>query len=389
MEKKVAQNKGWLIVSPWELERVGGVTMVIKSLFFALKSYTSYMPMLMINRWEVDYKTSSDAEYKTVRMRLRPLNKQILYKLKFYVFLIPHLIYLHKLIKEKNIGNINIHYPSETCILFSYYWRLFKHKIGLIYSFHGTDIEEIIQKKNCSREQWIRTFNCANKLTFVSHTLLNRFEDVFPEVKTEKAVLYNGIEPSKLTASTDTDLGIEAPYLLNVGSFLPVKNQSLLIKAYSQLDSNLITNFKLAFAGKSGAELSKLKTLVTELGIQDRVIFFEEAPHKLVCQLMKGASLFVLSSVREGFPLVLLEAGYFGLPIVSTDVGGISELIDNSTGYLCPSNNANQLSKQINEALMDRESSDNKAKKLQMQIKEKFTWEKIATCLAQWASIND
>lgn len=61
----------------------------------------------------------------------------------------------------------------------------------------------------------------------------------------------------------------------------------------------------------------------------------------------KAADAFILPSLTEQLPVSILEAMASGLPIIATDVGGVSEVIDNNTGILVPASNANKLSKAI------------------------------------------
>jgi glycosyltransferase involved in cell wall biosynthesis len=71
-------------------------------------------------------------------------------------------------------------------------------------------------------------------------------------------------------------------------------------------------------------------------------------------ELYRAMDLFVLSSLREGLPNVILEAMAMEVPVVSTSVGGIPELIqDGRTGLLCPANNAVALARIMEQALID------------------------------------
>ena len=118
--------------------------------------------------------------------------------------------------------------------------------------------------------------------------------------------------------------------LLTIGRLTPVKNQSLMIRAMVQLPEDVT----LTIVGE-GSERPVLLRLRTELGLEGRVYFSGEVHD--VRPYLSAAQIFVLTSRYEGLPLSILEAMSAGLPVVSTDVGGISEaVLQGKTGLLVP-----------------------------------------------------
>ena len=138
-------------------------------------------------------------------------------------------------------------------------------------------------------------------------------------------VITNPINPPDLIVSTSkVELlwGDAEGRIINVGSLKTQKNQSLLLRAFAQ--SVVRPNSKLMIVGE-GSLRSELEALASSLGIAHRVIMpgFEIDPWPYYA----SADLFVLSSDYEGFPLVLAEAMYAGLRIISTDcLSGPQEL---------------------------------------------------------------
>ena len=135
--------------------------------------------------------------------------------------------------------------------------------------------------------------------------------------------------------------------ILNVGSFKDQKDHPLLLRAFALLAR---PDAKLMLLGH-GENEKMLRSLSVELGIANRVIFpgFYPDPSPFYAT----ADLFVLSSVYEGLPTVLIEALSFGLPIVSTDCpSGPAEILENGRfGRLVPVGDAQALAQSIDEAL--------------------------------------
>src|SRR5690606_4323561 len=87
-----------------------------------------------------------------------------------------------------------------------------------------------------------------------------------------------------------------------------------------------------------GAEDEELQYLRKELGLEELVSLKMRMPQEQVFELMKSSSLLLVPSIVEGLPNVAVEAMALGLPVISTDCGGVTELIENDcTGWIVPS----------------------------------------------------
>lgn len=146
--------------------------------------------------------------------------------------------------------------------------------------------------------------------------------------------IYNGtdIELFRIRdqAGARAELGIahSGKIALFVGNLEPVKNPFLLLESFaihirSQQDADTL----LVMAGK-GPLRPALEKQAAELGIAGRVRFTGPLPARRIALWMSAADMLCLSSINEGFPNVILEAMASGLPVLSTDVGGIHELLN-------------------------------------------------------------
>ncbi len=123
-----------------------------------------------------------------------------------------------------------------------------------------------------------------------------------------------------------------------VGRIQDVKNHACLVDAFIALNALLPDQrhrLKLVIVG-AGPLLPALQKQVERAGIADAVIL--TGGRDDIAELMQTFSVFAMSSIAEGMPVTLLEAMASGLPVVSTSVGGIPDVVtDNVTGALVPS----------------------------------------------------
>jgi len=120
---------------------------------------------------------------------------------------------------------------------------------------------------------------------------------------------------------------------LAVGRFERAKDYPNMLRAFAGVVARR-PEARLIIAGQ-GTLQGEAEQLVAELRIADRVHFL--GVRKDISALMNAADAYVMSSAWEGTPMVLLEAGATGLPIVATAVGGNGEVVvDGQTGFLVP-----------------------------------------------------
>ena len=138
-----------------------------------------------------------------------------------------------------------------------------------------------------------------------------------------------------------TELGVTGDFVwLMVGRFQPVKDHHTMIRAFARVASESPRSVLLC-AG-SGPLQSELAELAKGIGIGSRVRFL--GARSDVSELLNAADACVLSSIYEAMPMALLEAAASGLPCVTTDVGGTSEVVvHGATGFLVPPSNPEAL----------------------------------------------
>lgn len=192
--------------------------------------------------------------------------------------------------------------------------------------------------------------------------------------------IYNGVDPlvfhPRDQAEARRALGLDptARVLLFVGNFLPVKNPALLIRAFAQYrEAAGDASSVLLMAGK-GPMQGEMRDLATSLGIADHVRQTGPLNSGQIAQHMAAADLLCLSSVNEGLPNVILEAMACGLPVLSTRVGGIAEVVDESRGLLTEEGNLASYAKAMQQMLAQPRDRSSIA-----SYGSHFTWARAAS----------
>ena len=136
-----------------------------------------------------------------------------------------------------------------------------------------------------------------------------------------------GVDAERFRPASSGDLPSQGrPYLLHVGQAYPHKNLGRLIDAFAAV-ARLQPALLLVLAGKPHAsETPRLKALVRERGLQDRVLFRAYVPSTELPDLIRGALAFVYPSLWEGFGLPVLEAMAAGTPVLTSLGSGTEEV---------------------------------------------------------------
>jgi glycosyltransferase involved in cell wall biosynthesis len=129
--------------------------------------------------------------------------------------------------------------------------------------------------------------------------------------------------------------GIRKPYILNVGTVEPRKNQTGLVHAYRVAEGRL-RDYSLVIAGTSGWGAEELAAIIDMLGIKDRVILTGRLSSEDLAALYSQAAIFAFPSLYEGFGIPLLEAMAFGIPSISGNCEALKEVGGGAALYVEP-----------------------------------------------------
>lgn len=165
--------------------------------------------------------------------------------------------------------------------------------------------------------------------------------------------------------------------IVTVARLHPEKGHKYLIEAMATVSKRL-PNVQLLLVG-DGWLRSRLEQLVKDYALDRNISFLglrDDIP-----MLLSIAHLFILPSAsNEAMPLAILEAMAMGVPVIATNVGGVSELLENrDLGYLAPPADAQALTEAIISMVEQTEKRENMSQMSRLHVENKFSWHNTFT----------
>jgi N-acetyl-alpha-D-glucosaminyl L-malate synthase BshA len=207
-----------------------------------------------------------------------------------------------------------------------------KH-IPVITTLHGTDITLVGRDKTYAPVVAF-SINQSDAITAVSYDLRDETRKTFP-IEKEIEVIYNFVDVQRFSRKPiDAFKKVIAPngerILLHASNFRKLKRVQDVVRIFYEVRRKLPA--KLLFVG-DGPERQHAEELSRSLGIGDEMRFVGK--QEQMEDILAIADLFLLTSEYESFGLAALEAMAAGVPVVSTNAGGLKEInIDGETGYM-------------------------------------------------------
>jgi len=175
-----------------------------------------------------------------------------------------------------------------------------------------------------------RIYSRMDEVVFVSEGARNAFNDIFHTSR--QKVIYNLIDSNLIREkSIEKEIKKNKFTVVTVGRLEDQKKQERIIEVARILKGS---GYDIEFwIIGTGSREKELKSLVNKYSLETTVLFigFQLNPYPYI----KAADIFILTSQAEGYPLVVCESLCLGKPIVSTDVTGPHELLNDGTGIIC------------------------------------------------------
>lgn len=258
-------------------------------------------------------------------------------------------------IKNNDLDLLHVHYAIPHASAAYMAKQILKKEgknIPVITTLHGTDITLVGRDKTYAP---VVTFsiNESDAITAVSQNLR---DETFKHFKIEKEieVIVNFVDVSRFARKPiDAFKKVIAPngerVLLHASNFRKIKRVQDVVKIFAEVNKEI--PYKLLFVG-DGPERSTAEDLAKELNIFDEVRFVGK--QEQMEDILAIGDLFLLTSEYESFGLAALEAMAAGVPVVSTNAGGLGEInIPGETGYMSDVGDVASMSQQALSILKD------------------------------------
>ncbi len=250
---------------------------------------------------------------------------------------------VYKLWKELSSYHPTVVHTHLSACVYCTPWVL-GHNVKMLHTIHSTPKFELIKPKKKIMSIMYRIGKA------IPVAISKEIQDMMTEeykLRSEAELIYNPVDVDKFYKNNEKHKGI---CLVTAGRLSKEKNQKMLVDAIKVLCQKY-ENLSLTILG-DGPLKNELENYVEDKGLSD--IIHLEGNVANVEEYFSKSDIFVLSSSYEGLPLVILEAMAAKLPIVSTDVGGIKDIVTNN-GLLVESENTDALVNVLEKVIEDKD----------------------------------
>ena len=212
--------------------------------------------------------------------------------------------------------------------------------------------------------------------------------NILPENCKGKTVFFpvNGISKEDLSALSKKEENKDNKFhILSAGKFIKIKGFDLAIKAF-KIFSDKFPDCKFIIVG-DGPELEKLKCLISDLKINDKVILEKWMPREELFKKMAACDIFIFPSLRDGGGNVVVEAMAAGKPVICFDLAGPGFHIDESCGIKIKPENPEQSVKDMAVALeklyLEKDLRIKLGKGAREKAEKNYDWDKLGDNLKE------
>ncbi|RAR75392.1 N-acetyl-alpha-D-glucosaminyl L-malate synthase BshA [Flavobacterium aciduliphilum] len=243
--------------------------------------------------------------------------------------------------------------------------------IPMVTTLHGTDITLVGNHPNYKTAVSF-SINKSDVVTSVSKSLKNDTYNLF-DIKIDIYVIPNFIELDKhrnkplISCQRSVMARSEEMIITHISNFRKVKRIPDVIAVFSKIQQTIPS--RLMMVG-DGPEKEKAERLCEELGLLDKVIFFGNSNE--IDNILAYSDLFLLPSETESFGLAALEAMAWGVPVISSNSGGLPEVNEHGySGYLSAVGAVDEMATNAIKILGNKETLDS-FKKNALALANKF-----------------
>ncbi|HQA74123.1 GT4 family glycosyltransferase PelF [Flavobacterium sp.] len=299
-----------------------------------------------------------------------------------YRFLIPLSIDVPK----ADISHLTISgFPVIPALVLKY-----KYDTPIIATEHGVFIRERLIAINTSEYSFflkkllIRFSESITELVYYKADAIisvNKFnmtwERMYGANPDKLEVIYNGVDHKLFVPKPKPEVTKNIPTVVAAARIFELKDILTMIRSCAVVKKT-IPNVQYLVYGDNDAvpEYTKeCNRLIEELGITAnfKLAGYHSKPHELFCE----GDISILTSISEGFPYTVIESMSCGIPVVATDVGGVSEALDSSTGFICKPKDFEEIASRVVELLQNDELRMKMGRNAREKVINNFTIDKF------------
>ncbi|MCW3117441.1 MAG: hypothetical protein JWM28_1523, partial [Chitinophagaceae bacterium] len=258
---------------------------------------------------------------------------EIIYTCKFF------LSFTRFMIVKKDIKIVHIHSASDMSFIRKSLTMMIARLFGkkTIMHMHGSTFRVFYEKAGIFRSVIRRLLKCNDLVICLSPQWFDFFSNLIPAAKLR--IVNNPVPAPAMNISRQQNGVVKFLFLGRIGNRKGIFD---LLKAMSLLNPELRRSANLTIGGNG--EVQKLQELIKSLALQDCVNYAGWVDGQLKTELLAAADVYILPSYNEGLPVSILEAMAYGLPIISTPIGGIPEVVkEGINGFLVEPGNIQQI----------------------------------------------
>lgn len=254
-------------------------------------------------------------------------------------------------------------------------YMAFWAKKPIINHIHGADFDEFYVNVSEKKKRLIKkTYNKCSVLIALSEEWKERLSQIVPESKITIIENYSILHEDALEQRLNRKCNNTVLFLGELGKRKGCYDIPAVVREVKKKIPDV--KFVLAGAG-SEADENAIKQLVEKNGASENVVFPGWVRGEEKDRLLREADVFFLPSYNEGMPMSVLDAMGYGLPVVSTNVGGIPKIVhDGENGYCCEAGDFGGLATGIIELIANKKKQQVAAKKSMSIVKDDYSLEK-------------
>jgi N-acetyl-alpha-D-glucosaminyl L-malate synthase BshA len=277
---------------------------------------------------------------------------------------------------REKLDILHVHYAIPHAICAYLAKQMIDHPIKVITTLHGTDIT-VLGYDETLKDMIKFGIEKSDAVTAVSDDLIRQTKEVL-QIERPIHKVYNFVDKRTYFKREGSDVKEryatqDEKLIVHISNYRPVKRVMDVAKVFQKINEKV--NAKMVFIGE-GPDFPKICNWMHENGLKDKVICMGKQED--TSEILSQMDLMLLPSEKESFGLVALEAMSCGVPVISSDAGGLPEVIEHGqSGYTFPVGDVDSMAEAAISLLQDEEKYDRFSKAATYRSQTRFSAHQI------------